>query len=80
MNLLRVVMHLVSLCAFFCDRGASILMMVSIFSGLASILRWLTMNLSSFPAGTLKTLFWIQLPSLVPEAVEDQLQIFDEVF
>jgi hypothetical protein len=45
-------MHPVSLCTFFYDRGASILMMASIFSGLASIPRWLTMNLSNFPVGT----------------------------
>jgi hypothetical protein len=50
-------MHLVSLCTFLCDRGASILMMASIFSGLASIPRWLSMNLSNFPAGTPKTHF-----------------------
>jgi hypothetical protein len=80
MNLLRAAMHPVSLCTFFCDRGASILMMASIFSGLASIPRWLIMNLSNIPAGTSKTLFWIELPPVSPQAVEDQLQIFDEVF
>jgi hypothetical protein len=26
------------------------------------------------------TLFWVQLPSVAPQAVEDQMQIFDEVF
>jgi hypothetical protein len=50
-------MHPVSLCTFFYDRGASILMMASIFYGLASIPRWLTMNPSNFPAGTPKTRF-----------------------
>jgi hypothetical protein len=55
-------------------------MMALIFYGFASIPRWLTMNPSSFPAGTPKTLFWVQLPPVAPQAVEDQLQIFDEVF
>jgi hypothetical protein len=50
-------MHPVSLCTFFYDRGASILMMASIFSGLASIPWWLTMNPSNFSAGTPKTHF-----------------------
>jgi hypothetical protein len=80
MDLLRAAMHPVSLCTFFYDRGASILMMASIFSGPTSILRWLTMNPSNFPIGTPKTLFWIELPPVSPQAVEDQLQIFDEVF
>jgi hypothetical protein len=57
MNLLKAAMHPVSLCTFFCDRGASILMIASIFSGLASIPRWLTINPSNFPAGTPKTHF-----------------------
>jgi hypothetical protein len=57
MNLLKDAMHLVSLCTFFCDRGASILMIASIFSGLASIPRWLTMNPSNFLASTPKTHF-----------------------
>jgi hypothetical protein len=57
MNLLRAAMHPVSLCTFFYDRGASILMMASIFSGFASIPWWLTMNLSNFLAGTPKTHF-----------------------
>jgi hypothetical protein len=57
MNLLKAAIHPVSLCTFFCDRGASILMMASIFSGLASIPWWLTMNPSNFPAGTPKTHF-----------------------
>jgi hypothetical protein len=57
MNLLKAAMHPVSLCTFFCDRSASILMMALIFSGLASIPQWLTMNLSNFPAGTSKTHF-----------------------
>jgi hypothetical protein len=48
MNLLRAVMHPVSLCTFFCDRGASILMMASVFSGFASIL------LGTIIRGTLK--------------------------
>jgi hypothetical protein len=55
MNLLRAAMHPVSLYTFFCDRGASILMMALIFSGLASIPRWLAINLNNFPAGTPKT-------------------------
>jgi hypothetical protein len=50
-------MHLVSLCTFFYDCGASILMMASIFSGLALIPQWLTMNPSNFRAGTPKTHF-----------------------
>jgi hypothetical protein len=50
-------MHPVSLCTFFCDRGASILMIALIFSGLASIPRWLTINPSNFPIGTPKTHF-----------------------
>jgi hypothetical protein len=57
MNLLKAAMHPVSLCTFFCDRGASILKMASIFSGLASIPWWLTMNPSNFPAGTLQISF-----------------------
>ena len=35
--------------------GASMAMIALIFSGLASIPRWLTMNPSSFPEGTPKT-------------------------
>jgi hypothetical protein len=50
-------MHPVSRCTFFCDHGGSILIMASIFSRLASIPRWLTMNPSSFPAGTPNTHF-----------------------
>jgi hypothetical protein len=57
MNLLRAAIHPVSLCTFFCDRAASILMIASIFSRLASIPRWLTINPSNFSAGTPKTHF-----------------------
>jgi hypothetical protein len=38
MKRLSAAMHPVSLCTFFCDRGGSILIMVSIFSGFASSL------------------------------------------
>jgi hypothetical protein len=57
MNLLKATMHPVSLCTFFCDRGASILMIALIFSRLASIPWWMTKNPSNFPAGTPKTHF-----------------------
>jgi hypothetical protein len=40
--------------------GAFMLVMVEIFSGLASMPRWLMMKLSSFPEGTPKTqLLWL---------------------
>jgi hypothetical protein len=57
MNLLSAAMHPVSLCSFFCDRGGSILIMTSIFSRFASIPQWLTINSSSFAAGTPNTHF-----------------------
>jgi hypothetical protein len=50
--------------------GASMAMMALIFSGLASIPRWLTMNPSSFPEGTPKTLGWVEFRAKFAEAVE----------
>jgi hypothetical protein len=39
MNLLSAAMYPMSLCTFFCDCSASVLMMASIFFGFASIPR-----------------------------------------
>ena len=46
--------------------------MALIFSGLASIPRLLTMNPSSFPEGTPKTLGWVEFPSKL-SGVSDEL-------
>jgi urease gamma subunit len=48
-------MHSVSFCTSLMQVGAFILVMAEIFSGLASMLRWLMMKPSSFPEGTPKT-------------------------
>ena len=51
-------------------------MMALIFSGMASIPRWLMMNPSSFPEGTPKThLGWVEFPAELSEAVEGFFQI-----
>jgi hypothetical protein len=55
MNLFRAAMHLVSFWTFLMDVGAFMLMMAEIFSGLASMPRWLMMKLSSLPEGRPKT-------------------------
>jgi hypothetical protein len=81
MNLLKAAMHPLSLCTFFCDRGASILMMASIFF-------WVGFNSSVADNESEQllgwhsedTFFWIELPPVSPQAIEDQLQIFNEVF
>jgi hypothetical protein len=55
MNLFKAAMHPVSFCTSLMQVKAFILVMVEIFSGLASMPRWLMMMPSSFPEGTLKT-------------------------
>jgi hypothetical protein len=55
MNLFKAAMHPVSFCTSLMQVGAFILVMEEIFSGLASMPRWLMMMPSSFPEGTLKT-------------------------
>jgi hypothetical protein len=55
MNLLRAAIQPVSFCASLTMAGASISVMVVIFSGLAWMPRLLMMNPSNFPDGTLKT-------------------------
>jgi hypothetical protein len=54
MNLFKAAMHLVSFCTSLMQVAAFILVMAEIFSGLASMPRWLMMKLSSFPEGTPK--------------------------
>jgi hypothetical protein len=48
-------MHPVSFCTSLMQVGAFILVMAEIFSGLASMPRWLMIKPSSFPEGTPKT-------------------------
>jgi hypothetical protein len=55
MNLFKAAMDPVSFCTSLMQVGAFILVMAEIFSGLASMPRWLMMKPSSFPDGTLKT-------------------------
>jgi hypothetical protein len=55
MNLFRAAMHPVSFWTSLMDMGAFMLVMVEIFSGLASMPRWLMMKPSSLPEGTPKT-------------------------
>jgi hypothetical protein len=55
MNLFKAAMHPVSFCTSLMQVGALILVMAEIFSGLASMSRWLMMKPSSFPDGTPKT-------------------------
>jgi hypothetical protein len=55
MNLFRAAMHPVSFCTSFMHVGAFMLVMAEIFSGLASLPRWLMMKPSSLPDGTPKT-------------------------
>jgi hypothetical protein len=55
MNLFKAAMHQVSFCTYLMQVGAFILVMAEIFSGLASMPRWLKMKPSSFPDGTPKT-------------------------
>jgi hypothetical protein len=55
MNLFRAVMHPVTFCTSLMDVGAFMLVMAEIFSGLASMPRWLMMKPSSLPDGTPKT-------------------------
>jgi hypothetical protein len=54
MNLFRAAMHPVSFCMSFMHVGAFMLVMAEIFSGLASMPRWLMMKPSSLPDGTPK--------------------------
>jgi hypothetical protein len=62
MNLFKAAMHPVSFCTSLTQVGAFILVMAEIFSGLASMPRWLMMKPSSFPDGTPKThLFGLSL-------------------
>jgi hypothetical protein len=53
-NLFRAAMHPVSFWTSLMDVGAFMLVMAEIFSGLASMLRWLMMKPSSLPEGTPK--------------------------
>jgi hypothetical protein len=55
MNLFKAAIHPVSFCTSLMLVGAFILVMAEIFSGLASMPRWLMMKSSSFPEGTPKT-------------------------
>jgi hypothetical protein len=55
MNLFKAVMHPVSFCTSLMQVGAFIFVMAEIFSGLASMPRWLMMKPSSFLEGTPKT-------------------------
>jgi hypothetical protein len=55
MNRFKAAMHLVNFCTSLMQVGAFMLVMAEIFSGLASMPRWLMMKLSSFPKGTPKT-------------------------
>jgi hypothetical protein len=52
MNLSRAAIYPVSFCTSMIVAGASMSVMAVIFTGLASIPRLLTMNLSKFPNGT----------------------------
>jgi hypothetical protein len=54
-NLFKAAMHPVSFWTSLTQLGALMLVMVEIFSGLASMLRWLMMKPSSLPDGTPKT-------------------------
>jgi hypothetical protein len=58
MNLFKAAMHPVSFCTSLRQVGAFILVMEEIFSGLASMPRWLMMKPSSFPDGMLETHFF----------------------
>jgi hypothetical protein len=55
MNLFKAAMQPVSFWTSLMQVGAFMLVMVEIFSRLASMLRWLMMKPSSFPDGTLTT-------------------------
>jgi hypothetical protein len=55
MNMFRAAMHPVSFCTSLMQVGDIMLVMAEIFSGLASMSRWLMMKPSSFPEGTPKT-------------------------
>jgi hypothetical protein len=54
-NLFKAAMHPVSFWTSLMQLGALMLVMEEIFSGLASMPRWLRMKPSSFPDGTPKT-------------------------
>ena len=54
-NRFKAAIQPVSFWTFLMVAGASMAMIALIFYGLASIPRWLTMNLSNFPEGTPKT-------------------------
>jgi hypothetical protein len=54
MNLFMAAIHPVSFCTSLMQVGALMLVMTKIFSGLASMPRWLMMKPSSFPDGTPK--------------------------
>ena len=59
-NRLRAAMQPVSFCTSLMLAGACMFVMADIFSGLASMPRWLMMNPSSLPEGTPKThLVWL---------------------
>jgi hypothetical protein len=55
MNLFKAAMHPESFCTSLMQVGAFILVLAEIFSGLASMPRWLMMKPSSFPEGTPNT-------------------------
>jgi hypothetical protein len=55
MNLFRAAMHPVSFYKYLMHVGAFMLVMEEIFSGLASMPRWLMVKPSSLPDGTPKT-------------------------
>jgi hypothetical protein len=55
MNLFKAAMHPVSFWTPLMQLGALMLVMAEIFSGLASMTRWMMMKPSSFPDGTPKT-------------------------
>jgi hypothetical protein len=55
MNLFRATMHPISFCTSLMHVGAFMLVMVEIFSGLASMPRWLMIKQSSLSDGTPKT-------------------------
>jgi hypothetical protein len=54
-NLFKAAMHPMSFCTSLMQVGAFILVMAEIFSGLASMPRWVMMKPSSFLEGTPKT-------------------------
>jgi hypothetical protein len=55
MNLFKAAMHPVTFCTSLMQVRAFMFVMVEIFSGLASMPRWLMMKMNSFAKGTPKT-------------------------